>query len=117
FPKGVGHGRLHISDNREVSLTATLPLGSGIFWKGTLDETNSVHVTANAARGRGSVAGDIRLEQRGSDWVCKGELLWTQPAESERLRVPAGFEIPLRVEGSRFDRNKERATNCILTLS
>src|SRR4030095_9486729 len=56
FPKGVGHGRLHISDNREVSLTATLPVGRGIHWNGTLDEANSIHVTADVARGDGSVA-------------------------------------------------------------
>ena len=117
FPKGVGHGRLHISEDRKVSLTATLPLGPGIRWNGTLDDTNSIQVMANTARGRGSVAGEIRLEQRGGDWVCNGELLWTRPADSERLRFPGGFEILLRVEGSRFDRNKERATNCTLTLS
>ena len=117
FPKGVGHGRMHISANREVSLTATLPFGQSIRWDGTLDGTNSIHVTAHAPGRQQSVAGDVRLEQRGGDWVCKGELVWTRLVDSERFRFPDGFENPLRVEGSRFDRNRARATNCTLSLS
>lgn len=116
FPNGVGHGSLRISASREVTLTAALSLGGAIRWTGTLDETNTIHVSAKAP-GAGAVTGEIQFAPLRGDWVCQGELVWNRPASSERFRFPQGFEIPLGVEGSRFDRNKDRRTHSTLILS